>query len=221
ATHPGGAWLHVDGAFGLFARLDPAYRHLLAGIERADSVASDAHKWLNVPYDCGFAFVKDESWRRAAFASAAAYLRRADGPSTDLDDRVPEMSQRFRALAVWCALKSIGRAGYEEIVGRSLANARDFAGWVEAQPDLELLAPATLNIVCFRYRPPHLDGAALDAANHRAVEAIQADGRAFVTGTTRNGAAAIRAAFDNWMTRADDVRILCEAVRAAGDRLSA
>ncbi|HET7091849.1 MAG TPA: pyridoxal-dependent decarboxylase, partial [Thermomicrobiales bacterium] len=221
AAHPGGAWLHVDGAFGLFASLDPAYRHLLAGIERADSVASDAHKWLNVPYDCGFAFVKDETWRRAAFASDAAYLRRSDGPSVDLDDRVPEMSQRFRALAVWCALKSIGRAGYAEIVGRSLANARAFAGWVDAQPDLELLAPATLNIVCFRYRPPHLDGAALDAANRRAVEAMQADGRAFVTGTTRNDAAAIRAAFDNWMTQADDVRLLCEAVREVGDRLAA
>ncbi|HEU0114595.1 MAG TPA: pyridoxal-dependent decarboxylase [Thermomicrobiales bacterium] len=219
AAHPGGAWLQVDGAFGLFARLDPSYRHLLDGIERADSVASDAHKWLNVPYDCGFAFVNDEAWQRAAFESDAAYLRAGAGPAADLDHLVPEMSQRFRALAVWCALKSLGRAGYQEIVGRALANARAFAAWIEAQSDLELLAPATLNIVCFRYRPSGLDGPALDAANRQAVAAIQADGRAFVTGTTRDGKAAIRAAFDNWMTQEDDVRLLSEAVRDIGDRL--
>jgi glutamate/tyrosine decarboxylase-like PLP-dependent enzyme len=220
AAHPGGAWLHVDGAFGLFARLAPEARRLLDGIEQADSVASDAHKWLNVPYDCGFAFVKDDSWQRAAFASDAAYLRHADGPA-DRDDLVPEMSQRFRALAVWCALKSLGREGYQAVVRRSLANARAFAAWIESQPDMELLAPARLNIVCFRFVPSDRDSAATDAFNRDAVAAIQGDGRAFVTGTVRDGKAAIRAAFDNWMTRDDDVGILSAAVREVGERLGA
>jgi glutamate/tyrosine decarboxylase-like PLP-dependent enzyme len=133
---------------------------------------------------------------------------------------VPEMSRRFRGLAAWCALRAYGRAGYRELVERCVDNAQRFAAWVEATPELELLAPADLNIVCFRYAPAGLDAAALDAFNRRAVTDLQADGRVFVTGTVWAGKAAIRPAFDNWATMPEDVDILAQAVGQIGARLS-
>jgi len=211
--HAGGAWLHVDGAFGLFAALAPAHAHLVAGIDRADSVAADGHKWLNVPYDCGFAFVRDRESLQSAFAATAAYLTPESGGAWDPLTHVPEMSRRFRGLAAWCALKTAGRDGYREMVERCLANAAAFAGWVERQPNLELMAPAPLNIVCFRVRGAGLDEEALDTVNRSTVTALQADGRVFVTGTVWRGQAAIRAAFDNWATSPADIEILQQAVR--------
>ena len=217
--HPGGAWLHVDAAFGLFAAVSPRLAHLVCGIERADSLAADGHKWLNVPYDCGFAFVRDGALLREAFAVAGAYV--AGDAGWDPFTHVPEMSRRFRGLAVWCALKAYGRAGYRALVERCVDNAAAFARWVEATPGIELMNPAPLNIVCFRLVRAGLDGAANDELNRAAVRAIQADGRAFVTGTVWQGRAAIRAAFDNWRTTAADVGLLQDAVAQAGASLSA
>ena len=217
AAHRPGAWLHVDAAFGIFAALAPSHAHLLDGLTRADSVAADAHKWLNVPYDCGFAFVRDGGALRGAFAADAAYLA-TEQPVWDPHSHVPESSRRFRALSVWCALKAQGRAGYREIVERSIANAADFAAWVVAEDGLELMNPAALNIVCFRLAPAGLDPEAADARNRRAVRALQSGGRVFVTGTVWRGRAAIRAAFDNWMTRREDVTILKQAVSEVRDR---
>lgn len=220
AAHPVGAWLHVDGAFGLYAALSPSYRHLLDGIERADSVATDAHKWLNVPYDCGVVFVRDRAWLQGVFGGSASYLTTgAEAPEWNALEHVPEMSRRFRALAVWCALRAAGRAGYREIVERSIANARQFAGWVSTQPNLELLAAAHLNIVCFRVIDPTGDEAANDELNAAAVEQIQRGGVAFVTATRWNGHAAFRPAFDNWATGPDDVAALASAVSKAVDEL--
>lgn len=210
AAHPGGAWLHVDGAFGLFAAASPRYAYLTRGIERADSVAADAHKWLNVPYDCGFSFVRDAGALRATFTATGAYIAQTGG--CDPHTHVPEMSRRFRALAVWCALKAAGRAGYREIVERCCANAAAFAAWVETTAGLELVAPVPLNIVCFRSVDPALSDADNDARNRAAVAALQAGGRVFVTGTVWRGRVAIRAAFDNWATTERDVAILEEAV---------
>lgn len=209
-AHPGGAWLHVDGAFGLFAGVSPRLAHLSRGIARADSVASDAHKWLNVPYDSGFAFVRDGTILREAFAAGGAYVSGSAG--WDPFTHVPEMSRRFRALAAWCALKAFGRAGYRAVVERCVDHAAAFARWVEATPVVELMNPAPLNIVCFRIVREGLDDAATDQLNREAVRRIQADGRAFVTGTVWNGRAAIRAAFDNWQTTRGDVEILQTAV---------
>jgi glutamate/tyrosine decarboxylase-like PLP-dependent enzyme len=214
--HPGGAWLHVDGAFGLFAALSPEHADLARGIERADSVAADGHKWLNVPYDCGFFFVRDAVPLRAAFAASGAYIASVPGAGYDPLTLVPEMSRRFRALAAWCALKAYGRAGYRTLVERCAANAASFAQWIDSTPGVELMAPAPLNIVCFRYTDASLDDNALDDLNREAVIRIQKDGRAFVTGTIWNGRAAIRAAFDNWATTPDDVALLQEAVADAG-----
>lgn len=214
--HPGGAWLHVDGAFGLFAAASPALAHLVRGIERADSVAADGHKWLNVPYDSGFAFVRDADVLRAAFAVTAAYVAPAPEAGWDPSSHVPEFSRRFRGLSAWCALKAYGREGYRGMVERCVAYAADFAAWVEAEPGLTLAAPAPLNVTCFRYVVPGLGDAALDALNRSAVAALQADGRVFVTGTVWEGRAAIRAAFDNWATSPADVEILKSAVREVG-----
>jgi glutamate/tyrosine decarboxylase-like PLP-dependent enzyme len=221
--HPGGAWLHVDGAFGLFAAASPRHRHLVAGIERADSVAADGHKWLNVPYDCGFAFVRDAATLRDAFTASGPYIVGTGGWGAD--DFGPELSRRFRGLAAWCALKAYGRGGYRALVERCVENAVAFARWVEAAPDLELMNAARMrrtpfNIVCFRFRPEHLDDVAADAFNRAAITAIQDDGRVFVTGTTWDGHTAIRAAFDNWATTLDDVAVLQATVLDVGARLS-
>jgi glutamate/tyrosine decarboxylase-like PLP-dependent enzyme len=206
-AHAPGVWLHIDAAFGLFAAATPKHAHLLIGIEHADSVCSDAHKWLNVPYDSGFVFVRDQEVLRESFASTAAYLEPSADAGWSPESHLPEMSKRFRGLAAWASLRAYGRQGYRELVERCIGNAAAFATWVEETPGVELLAPARLNIVCFRFAPEGLDAAALDDLNRRAVAAIQADGRAFVTPTSWAGKGAIRAAFDNWATGPRDVEI--------------
>lgn len=218
-AHSSGAWLHVDAAFGLFAAASPTLRGLLNGIERADSVCSDGHKWLNVPYDCGFAFVRDAEHLRAAFAASGSYITASGG--WDAHTHVPEMSRRFRALSVWCALKAYGREGYRAMVERCVENSGAFARWVDATPGLQLMNDAPLNIVCFRLAPAGRGDDAADALNRAAVAALQADGRVFVTGTVWAGRAAIRAAFDNWATGRRDIELLQEAVAEIGARLTA
>ena len=220
AIHQAGAWLHVDGAFGLFAAASPALAHLTVGVERAHSVAADGHKWLNVPYDSGFAFVRDHEPLRDSFLTGGAYL--ASGPEAGWDalSHVPEMSRRFRGLAAWCALKAYGRAGYREMIERCAGNATQFATWVEATPGLEMMAPAPLIIVCFRLTAQGQDADATDALNREAVATLQSDGRAFVTGTVWNGRAAIRAAFDNWSTTPADVAVLQSAIADVMTRLT-
>lgn len=219
AAHPGGAWLHVDAAFGLFARLAPRLAPLARGVERADSVAADGHKWLNVPYDGGFAFVRDGEALRAAFAAGGAYVAPDADAGWNPSGHGPEMSRRFRALAAWCALRAYGRAGYRALVERCVDHAQGFAAWLEAEPGLDLLAPAPLIVVCFRYAPPGLGPAETDALNRAAVTALQADGRVFVTGTVWEGKVAVRAAFDNWATGPGDIAVLQEAVADIGRQL--
>jgi glutamate/tyrosine decarboxylase-like PLP-dependent enzyme len=218
-AHPGGAWLHVDGAFGLFAAVSRSYRDRVSGIDRADSVASDAHKWLNVPYDAGLAFVRDETILRSAFATTSAYLTKSD--NFDADNYGPEFSRRFRALAAWCSLKSLGRSGYRDMVERCIDNARLLASWIDQQPNMELLnadrqRQHPFNIVCFRYVDPSRPDDEIDAFNVNAVAALQRDGRAYVSGTRWNGTPALRAAFVNWSTTRDDVKILQQALTHIG-----
>ena len=136
-----------------------------------------------------------------------------------MDAYVPEMSRRARGMAIWCSIKQMGLRGYQEMVDRCLDNAWKFASWIESEPGVELIAPAPLNIVCWRYTPAGFDEAATDQFNRDAVKAIQADGRAFVSGTVYNGHAAIRCAFDNWTTTSADVDILQTAVRDIGAQL--
>jgi glutamate/tyrosine decarboxylase-like PLP-dependent enzyme len=214
-----GAWLHVDGAFGLFARLAPGTAELAAGVERAHSVIADGHKWLNVPYDCGFAFVRvDTAELERTFSLAGAYLPSDDKPNFGY--RGPEASRRARALAVWATLRAYGRSGYRDMVERHLALAQRLAGRVEEAPDLELLAPAKLNIVCFRLHPPGAAESDLDDLNTRLGDAILEDGRVYAGTTVYGGRTALRPAMVNWRTREEDVDFFVDVVRELGARLS-
>jgi glutamate/tyrosine decarboxylase-like PLP-dependent enzyme len=209
-----GAWLHVDGAFGLFARLAPATRGLAAGVERADSITTDAHKWLNVPYDCGVAFVRDGTRLAKAFAVGAAYLPSPEDPHPNFGFLAPENSRRARALTVWSTLRAYGRAGHREMVERHLGLARRLAQRVDAAPDLERLADVPLNVVCFRAHPPGVDDEAeLNALNARLGAAVLADGRVFAGSTTYGGRTALRPAIVNWRTGPGDVDLLVHVVR--------
>jgi glutamate/tyrosine decarboxylase-like PLP-dependent enzyme len=211
-AHEHGAWLHVDGAFGLFARVSPRAAALADGVERADSVIADGHKWLNVPFDCGFAFVRDPALLTAVFSAKADYT-----PENEVFAfRSPEFSRRARSLAVWATPAAYGRNGYQAIVERCLDIAAYVAGEVERADDMELLAPAPLNIVCFRYRPPGISEAALDELNLEIGRAVLTDGRVYV-GTTRwAGTVGFRPALVNWRTTAADADVLLETIRDLG-----
>jgi glutamate/tyrosine decarboxylase-like PLP-dependent enzyme len=212
-----GAWLHVDGAFGLFARVSPRVAHLAEGVERAHSVIADGHKWLNVPYDCGFAFVRDPALLAKVFSLAAAYLPE-DEPEPTYGYLTPESSQRARSLVVWAALRAWGRSGYREMVERHLDLAQRLARLVDEAPDLERLAGVPLNIVCFRYRPPGLPEEELDAVNARLGEDVLEDGRVYVGTTSFGGIVAFRPAIVNWRTREGDIDLFVAVVRELGAR---
>jgi glutamate/tyrosine decarboxylase-like PLP-dependent enzyme len=214
-----GAWLHVDGAFGLFAALSDRTRHLIDGIERADSVIADGHKWLNVAYDCGFAFVKDPSLQGAVFTSGAAYLPDPMGSKPTWGYLGPEMSRRARSFAVWATLRAYGRGGYRAIVERHLDLAQHLAARVDEATDLERLADVPLNIVCFRYRPPGYPERGLDELNRRIGEAAILDGRVFFGTTEFDGKVSFRPAPVNWRNREEDVDLVVDVVRELGERL--
>ena len=219
-TQQHGAWLHVDGAFGLFAAASPRTRHLVDGVARADSVIADGHKWLNVPYDCGFAFVRDHELLTPAFGIAAAYLPPPGGPRPGFAFKGPEGSRRARSLSVWTTLRAYGRAGYREIVERHLDLAQRLARRVDQAPDLERLADVPLNIVCFRYRPPGVAEDRLDDLNRRVGELVKEDGRVYFGTTVYQGRVAFRPALVNWRTRREDVDLISDVVRELGARLT-
>ncbi|HUO72587.1 MAG TPA: pyridoxal-dependent decarboxylase [Solirubrobacteraceae bacterium] len=207
------AWLHVDGAFGLFARLAPVTRALTEGVDRADSVISDGHKWLNVPYDCGFAFVREVERLPRAMNVGAAYLPSPDDPHPNFGFLSPENSRRARALAVWATLRAYGRSGYREMVERHVALARHLADRVDNAPELERLADVPLNIVCFRAHPTDVREEQLNEFNSRLGDALRADGRVFVGNTTYAGKVALRPAIVNWLTQTEDVDLLVDVAR--------
>jgi glutamate/tyrosine decarboxylase-like PLP-dependent enzyme len=207
-----GAWLHVDGAFGLFARVAPSVRHLAAGIERADSVIADGHKWLNVPYDCGFAFVRRPARLPRTFNVGAPYLPSPDDPRPNPGFLTPENSRRARALAVWATLRAYGRSGYREMVERHVALAKHLSDRVDGEPELERLAETQLNIVCFRARPKGVPESDLDAVNRDLGEALLRDGRVFAGTTTYEGKVAFRPAIVNWRTQRSDVDLLIDVL---------
>ena len=212
-----GAWLHVDGAFGIFAALSPRTAHLTAGMERADSIAADAHKWLNVPYESGFVLVRDPARLGPAFGMpGAAYLPGPDDPRGGYGLLGPESSRRARALPIWATLAAYGRAGYQALVERHCDLAAHLAAAVDAAPDLERLAEVPLNVVCFRYRPDGLSEPELDDVNRRLGEALLDDGRVFAGSTVYGGRAALRPAISNWRTTAADLDLFVEVVRELG-----
>ena len=199
------AWVHVDGAFGLWAAASPARRHVVAGVELADSWATDAHKWLNVPYDCGIAFVRDREAHRAALAATAAYLvQDADGPREPLD-WTPEFSRRARGVAVYATLRALGREGVAELVDRLCACAERFATQL-GDAGFEILGQG-LNQV--------LVACGDDARTDAVLAALQAEGTCYPSGTTWRGRRCIRVSVCNWQTTFDDVDRSVEAFATA------
>jgi glutamate/tyrosine decarboxylase-like PLP-dependent enzyme len=206
AAAKGDAWLHVDGAFGLWAAASPRYAHLVAGAERADSWAVDAHKWLNVPYDSGLAIVADAGALRSAMGVRASYL--PDDEGREPLDHVPEMSRRARAVPVYAALRSLGREGLAELVDRCCALARRLADTMRAHDGVEVLNDVVLNQVLLRFDDD-------DEATRRVVDAVQRGGEAWLGGTVWHGRAAIRVSVSNWSTTEEDVDRLAAALEAA------
>jgi glutamate/tyrosine decarboxylase-like PLP-dependent enzyme len=215
-----GAWLHVDGAFGLFARLSPRSASLAAGAERASSVSSDGHKWLNVPHDCGFSFVREDRWIRDSFSEPADYLPPPDDLRPTLAYRTPEGSRRARALAIWATLRAYGADGYRAMVERHLDVASHLAARIDAEPDFERLAEVPLNIVCFRWRPPGAPDESLDELNSKLGKALLEDGRVFAGTTLFEGKVAFRPAIVNWQTQEADVDLLVDVLKELGGELT-
>jgi glutamate/tyrosine decarboxylase-like PLP-dependent enzyme len=220
-------WLHVDGAYGAVGAALPSHRARYAGLERADSVALDPHKWLSVPVECGAILVRDGRLLRETFSLVPDYLRteadRGFGGLPWYSEYGIQQTRGFRALKLWMTLQHLGRDGVRDLVARHLALARYLAGLVDAAPDLERLAEVELSIVCFRYAPRHLrgDDRALDALNKRVMEEVQASGAAFLTQTTLRDRFALRACVLHYATTESDLAALVDAVRAAGARLAA
>ncbi len=217
-----GAWLHVDAAFGLFARVAPGVADLADGIERADSIAADAHKWLNVPYDSGFALVRQRSLMAKTFRMVAAYLppSTADGAPPRVPANLgPECSRRARALPIFAALLSEGRAGIRAMVEGHLDLADHLRSLVAAAPDLELVDETRLNVVPFRFAPAGVRRRDLDELNQALGELILEDGRVFVGTTRYRSVVCMRPAIANWRTRPQDVEQLVDVTRALGAEL--
>jgi glutamate/tyrosine decarboxylase-like PLP-dependent enzyme len=196
-------WLHVDGAFGLWAAAAPSHAALVAGVTRADSWATDAHKWLNVPYDSGVVLVRDRVAHRAANAIGASYLVAAESGERDGSDWVPELSRRARGFTVYAALRSLGRRGVAALVERCCARARQMAGLLAAADGVAILNEVALNQVLVRCTPA--GGGDADAFTREVIRRVQADGTCWLGGTTWNGGAAMRISVSHWATSVDDV----------------
>jgi glutamate/tyrosine decarboxylase-like PLP-dependent enzyme len=204
-----GAWLHVDGAFGLWAAASPRLRHLVRGVDRADSWITDAHKWLNVPYDSALVLCNDTEAHRAAMTVSASYLIQDDGARAVRDevDWVPEFSRRARGFAVYAALRSLGRNGLRELVERTCECARLFAERIVSLPGVELLNDVVLNQVLFRF--------ASDEETEDVLRRVQESGDVWMSGTSWNGRRAIRVSVSNWQTTAEEIELALQAFRAA------
>jgi glutamate/tyrosine decarboxylase-like PLP-dependent enzyme len=194
-----GAWLHVDGAFGIWAAVSPRLRHLVNGIELADSWTTDAHKWLNVPYDSGIVLCAHPESHRAAMAATASYLIQDEGSRRVRDqmDWVPEFSRRARAFAVYAALRSLGRSGVVELVDRCCDAATRFSEAIVELPGVELLNDVVLNQVLFRFES--------DEQTDEVLRQVQASSRVWLSGTTWNGRKAIRVSVSNWQTGDEEI----------------
>jgi glutamate/tyrosine decarboxylase-like PLP-dependent enzyme len=210
-----GAWVHIDGAFGLWAAASPRLRAMVDGVELADSWATDAHKWLNVPYDSGLIFCAHSEAHRAAMASRAGYLMLSGSGERDALDYNPEHSRRARGFAIYAALRSLGRHGVAELVDRCCALAERFAEQLSAADGVEVLNEVVLNQVLVRFLAA--DGEH-DAHTRRVIERVQHDGTCWMSGTTWQGRAAMRISVSNWSTDEADVdRSVAAILRCAGE----
>jgi glutamate/tyrosine decarboxylase-like PLP-dependent enzyme len=208
------AWVHVDGAFGLWAAASPRYRHLLKGVETADSWASDGHKWLNVPYDCGYAFVADAQAHRSAMTYHAAYLTDEEVARNPLD-WTPEWSRRARAFPTYAALRQLGKTGVAELVERCCRHAHSLVMAIGGLPGAEVVAEPVINqgLVRFLDPKPGASDADHDRRTDQVIAEIVASGEAFFGGTTSGGRRVMRVSVCSWQTSDQDVERVVKAVR--------
>jgi glutamate/tyrosine decarboxylase-like PLP-dependent enzyme len=196
-------WLHVDAAFGGFASCSPKYKSLMSGINCADSITIDAHKWLNVPYDSALQFTKHKSIQLEVFENNATYLSNSND-TIDYCNLTPENSRRFRALPTWFTLKAYGKQEYQKIVERNIDLAKQLGDRIEKSDHLRLLSQVHLNIVCFTLNSDRITS--YEVLNF--LEKVNSKGQVFMTQTNYNGMTAIRAAFSNWNTNEQDLEII-------------
>jgi len=212
-------WLHVDGAYGAPGRLDPAVASAFAGLERANSLAIDPHKWLSVPVECGCVFVRDQKLLRETFSLVPTYLQMEEGRGIAglpwFSEYGFQQTRGFRALKLWMVLQSAGRQGLIARISRHNALARHLARLIDAAPDFERLAPVSLSIVCFRFVPSNLQGdeEAIEQHNRALVPLLQESGEAFLTGTVLRSRFSLRACILHDATTETDVEALLEIVR--------
>ena len=210
-----GVWLHVDAAYAGPAAIVPEFRHLLAGSEGADSLVVNPHKWMFVPVDLSVLYIRDPDVLRRAFSLSAVYLELADEPVHNYMDYGLQLGRRFRALKFWFALRHYGAEGMRARLRDHIALAQEFAEWVSAEPDWEVMAPHPLSVVCFRHAPPGLDGAALETHNQRILDDVNAGGEMFISSTRLYERLALRLAIGNERTTRDDVRAAWDVLRNA------
>jgi glutamate/tyrosine decarboxylase-like PLP-dependent enzyme len=213
-------WLHVDAAFGLWAAASPKHRHRIQGLGRAHSIATDAHKWLNVPYDSGIAFVADPVAHRAAMSQTAAYLVAAEGVARDGIDWVPDSSRHARGFAMWAALRSLGRSGVADLVDRCCTLARRMAERLAAEPGIEILNDVVLNQVVVRFAAAGEETAAGDARTRAVIAAVQRDGTCWAGGTTWRGQAGMRISVSAWNTTEDDIERSADAIIRCAEQVA-
>jgi glutamate/tyrosine decarboxylase-like PLP-dependent enzyme len=218
-------WMHVDGSYGAFAVLAKSVRELFAGVERADSIALDPHKWLYLPVDVGCIIYRDPEVARAAFTHEAEYTRIIGQEANEAFaywDYGPELSRRFRAFKVWMLLKGVGLDSLSEAIENNIACARYLESMVRASDDFEMAAPVELSIFCFRYVPAQLRGElpeATDALNERLLIALQRDGSSYLSNATLNGRFALRGCVLNYRTTLRDMEILLDDLRRVAKTL--
>ena len=210
-----GAWVHVDGAFGLWAAASPRYRHLVKGAEAADSWATDGHKFLNVPYDCGYAFVRDTEAHRASMSHVAAYLPPDEHNARNQLDWTPEWSRRARAFPTYAALRQLGRNGVADLVERCCRDAHSLVTQIGNLPGAEVVAEPVINqgLVRFLDQAAGASEADHDRRTDEVIAEIVATGEAFFGGTTWRGRRAMRVSVSNWQTSDEDVSRVVQAAR--------
>jgi aromatic-L-amino-acid decarboxylase len=216
-------WLHVDGCIGALLAIAPENAYRVAGIDKADSVALDPHKWLHAPFEAGCALVRDASAHRDAFAVAEEYLEtttRGLASGVWLHEYGLQTSRGYRALKIWMALKEHGIEKFGRLIDQNIAQARYLTDLMKAEPLLELVAPTNINIVCFRYRPADADRAALKAINSEIMLRLQEKGIAAVSDTTVHGEHCLRAAINNHRTRRSDLELLVRETIRLGDDIA-
>lgn len=216
-------WFHVDGAFGALVAISPKLKHLVKGMERADSVGFDLHKWMYLPFECACLLVRDREEHETTFVNTATYLQVFDrgvvAGGAPFSNRGLELTRGFKALKAWMAIKAYGFERFARIIEQNVAQAQRLAALVEAAPELELVAPVPLNIVCFRYVAPGLDAKVLNTLNENLLYALQERGIAVPSSTVIDGKFCLRAALVNHRTRDENLRKLVDACVEIGREL--